>query len=89
MISDTLCEACEDIQQYLHDMPNTYADIRSEVEAVYTAMRALQAKLDWPYSMAEMPVRTDGVDLRHDCLCAYWRCRAMCDCGLLHRTEEE
>ena len=48
MIADTLSDACDEIERYLTDYPNTYATCLSEIRTVYDAMRTLQRKLDNP-----------------------------------------
>jgi hypothetical protein len=48
MISDTLSDACDQIEEYLINYPDTYGDILPEIRAVYDAMRTLQRKLDNP-----------------------------------------
>jgi hypothetical protein len=54
MISDVLADACAEIERYLRDMPDIYADCLDEVLAVYRAMSVLRQRLDCPLSDAEM-----------------------------------
>jgi hypothetical protein len=48
MISDTLSEACAEIERSLSESPDIYADYFAEIRAVYDAMRSLQRKLENP-----------------------------------------
>jgi hypothetical protein len=56
MISDTLFEARLEIEHYLTDYPETYGELRGEIEAVCTAMARLQAKLDNPFFHLDTPM---------------------------------
>jgi|HubBroStandDraft_4_1064222.scaffolds.fasta_scaffold2533341_2 hypothetical protein len=48
MISDVLADAEDRIQEYLDDpaYADAYAEVRSEIERVMAAMKALREKLD-------------------------------------------
>ena len=48
MISDVLSEAVDDIDTYLRECPDVYADILPEVLSVRGAMESLREKLDAP-----------------------------------------
>jgi hypothetical protein len=79
MISDVLAEACAEIERYLTEMPDTYADILDEVRAVYDAMATLQRKLDnplghWDYQAPTPCVYCGLPAMEHDVLGAGLRC---------------
>jgi hypothetical protein len=50
MISDTLSEALDEIEEYEAKMPETYGDpeTKAEIAKVKAAMRALMKRLDTP-----------------------------------------
>jgi hypothetical protein len=50
MISDTLFEAADEIERYLREMPDVYADadIRPRIDALLAEMKAVQNILDTP-----------------------------------------
>ena len=49
MIADVLCEARLELERYLREFPDTYADMREEVEALCALMAGMQAQLDNPF----------------------------------------
>lgn len=49
MISDVLCEARAEIERYLREYPETYAELRNEIVAFCTIMADLQHQLDNPF----------------------------------------
>jgi hypothetical protein len=48
MISDVLSDAIREIKRYQNEMPDSYEDIRPEIDTVTTVMNNLRAYLDNP-----------------------------------------
>ncbi len=48
MIGDVLYDAIQELERYQREMPDSYDDMRDEIEACKNAMRKLRRKLDLP-----------------------------------------
>jgi hypothetical protein len=68
MISDVLSDACDEIDRYLRQMPETYAACLDEVLAVRAAMDTLRRKLDNPvgHFVWDLPLTDAEIDAALD-----------------------
>lgn len=62
MISDTLCHAVCQIEDYQRTMPDVYGPFEQEIEIVKTVMIGLRVVLDSPSNLQEMRLAIRGTD---------------------------
>ena len=53
VISDVLSDAVQEMRDYLAELPETYANVRGDLDKLIADMDAMRARLDAPPTLAD------------------------------------